>query len=83
MASMSIEVFKGAMVPQLKTLQNLFGDDEKKAMKFMSSVVNCVQTTPKLLECSKDSLISSFMKIAEFDLYPSTVTGEAYILPYG
>lgn len=64
-----------------KQIKNYLGDKDK-AMKFMSAMVYSVQKTPKLLECSKDSIMQSFMSCAEFKLYPSNVAGEAYVLPY-
>lgn len=64
-----------------KQIDNYFGD-EKKALRFLSSVVSAVQRTPKLLECEPSSVINSFMTMAQLELMPSDVSGEAYILPY-
>lgn len=63
-------------------IKNYFGD-EKKAMKFLSSVISAVQRTPKLLECDQTSVINSFMQVAQMEFMPSDVSGEAYVLPYG
>lgn len=65
-----------------KAINNFFRGDEKRVMKFMSSVVYSMQTVPKLMECSRDSVISAFMTCAEYELYPSSASGEAYVLPY-
>lgn len=65
-----------------KQIDNYFGD-EKKALRFLSSVVSAVQRTPKLLECEPTSVINSFMTMAQLELMPSDVSGEAYVLPYG
>lgn len=62
-------------------IQNFFGD-QKKAMKFLSSVMSAVQKTPELLKCDSGSLINSFMTMAQLALMPSDVSGEAYVLPY-
>lgn len=62
-------------------IKNYFGD-EKKALKFLSSVVASVQRNPGLLECSPVSVINSFMTMAQLELMPSDVAGEAYVLPY-
>lgn len=70
------------MQQQQKALNNFFQGDEKKTLKFLSAVAYCASTTPKLLECTQESIISSFMKCAEYNLFPSTVSGEVYILPY-
>lgn len=64
-----------------KQIENYFGDP-KKALKFLSSVMSSVQKTPELLNCRPDSLINSFMTMAQLELMPSDVSGEAYVLPY-
>lgn len=60
---------------------NFFGD-EKQAMKFFSSMISAVQKTPELLKCDSTSVINSFMTMAQMQLMPSDVSGEAYVLPY-
>lgn len=65
---------------QMKTIQNLLGN-EQNALKFLSSVSHVFSTTKGVSECSKDSIVASFMKCAELNIYPSSVSGEAYILP--
>ena len=64
-----------------KQIQNHFGD-ERKALKFLSSVVAAAQRTPKLLECEPMSVINSFMTMASLQLMPSDVSGHAFVLPY-
>lgn len=64
-----------------KTLVN-FMKNEESAKKFMSAVVYSVQKTPKLLECKRDSLMNAFMQCAEFWMYPSSGSGECYVIPY-
>jgi len=65
----------------MKQIENYFGDP-KKAMKFLSSVVASVQKNPKLLECEPTSVINAFITMAQLELMPSEVSGEAYVLPY-
>lgn len=65
----------------MKQIENYFGD-EKKALKFLSGVVASVQRNPALLECNSTSVINSFMTMAQLELMPSDVAGEAYVLPY-
>jgi recombination protein RecT len=65
-----------------KQINNYFGD-EKKALKFLSSVISSVQRTPELLNCEPSTVINSFMVMAQLELMPSDVSGEAYVLPYG
>ena len=56
--------------------------DEDKARKFLSAVVSCFQNVKGLDACTPASLMSAFMKMAELDMFPSNVSGQAYILPY-
>lgn len=65
----------------MNQIKNFFGD-EKKSMKFLSSVMSDVQKNKKLLECEPMSLINSYMTMAQIGLMPSGVSGEAYVLPY-
>lgn len=65
-----------------RQINNYFKGDKEKAMKFMSAVTHSVQKIPGLLECDRLSLMNSFMACAEYELYPSNVSGEAYVLPY-
>jgi recombination protein RecT len=65
----------------IKQINNFFGD-EKKALKFLSGVMADVGRTPKLMECAPDTLINSYMVMAQLELMPSGVSGEAYVLPY-
>ena len=64
-----------------KQIENYFGDPQK-ALEFLSNVVASVQRLPKLMECTPESLINSFMVMASLKLMPSGVSGEAYVLPY-
>jgi len=64
-----------------KQLNNFFGD-EKKALRFLSSVVWAIERTPKLKECTTESLINSFMIMAQLEFMPSSISGEAFVLPY-
>lgn len=62
-------------------INNYFGD-EARALKFLSSVMASVQRLPKLLECDATTVVNSFMTMAQLELMPSDVSGEAYVLPY-
>lgn len=65
-------------------ITNYFSGDKEKAMKFMTAVSAAVQRDTKgnLLACDRASLMTAFMTCAELQLYPSNVTGEAYVIPY-
>lgn len=65
-----------------KKIVNYFAGDDDRARKFMSAVVYSVQKNPKLLDANRDSLMQAAMACAEFQLYPSNVAGEAFIIPY-
>lgn len=65
----------------MKQITNYFGDD-KKAMAFLSGVVAATQRLPELLECKGVTVINSFMTMAQLGFMPSSVSGEAYVLPY-
>lgn len=65
----------------MKQLTNFFSD-EKKALKFVSSMIADTQRNPKLLECTPMSLINSYMTMAQLGFMPSNVSGESYVLPY-
>lgn len=62
-------------------IKNFFSD-EKKALKFLSSVRADVQRNPKLLECTAESIVNSYMQMAQMGFMPSSVSGEGYVLPY-
>lgn len=65
----------------MKQIQNFFGDNQL-ALEFLSNVVASVQRVPKLMECTPESLLNSFIMMASLKLMPSGVSGEAYVLPY-
>lgn len=78
-----IDAFKVSLQREhQKAIENFFRGDHEKVMKFMSAVVYSVKKTPKLLDCDRGTLINAFMTCAEYELYPSSVSGEAYVLPY-
>lgn len=66
---------------QYKTLISYMGD-EQRAIKFLGAVAYCFQNVKGLSDCNRESIITSFLKCAELDLFPSNVTGQAYVLPY-
>lgn len=66
---------------QQKNLISYLGSEEK-ANKFLGAVVYCFSSIPKLATCTQESIVSAFMKCAELDIFPSNVSGQAYILPY-
>lgn len=65
----------------LKQIEN-FLSDKNQAMRFVSGMVAAVQRNPKLLECTPISLMNSFVTMAQLQLMPSDISGEAYVIPY-
>lgn len=65
----------------MKQIENLFGDKDK-ALEFLTNVVSTMNRIPKLWDCTRDSLINSFLTLAALKFMPSAISGEAYILPY-
>jgi len=65
----------------MNQIKNFFSG-EQQAMKFLSSVIADVQKTPKLMECDGNTLINSYITMAQLGFMPSSISGEAYVLPY-
>lgn len=65
----------------MKQIKNFFGN-EQQAMKFLSSVMADVQRNPKLMECTPNSLINSYIMMAQLGFMPSGISGEAYVIGY-
>lgn len=61
---------------------NNFFSDEKKSLRFLSSVMADVQRNPKLLTCTPASVVNAYITVAELGFMPSGVSGESYVLPY-
>lgn len=78
-----IEEFRQQLKSQyIQHVTNYFRGDKKNAAKFMTAVISSVQKIPALLACDRESLITAFMCAAELELYPTGVSGEAYVIPY-
>ena len=64
-------------------LTNYFNGNKTEVMRFQSAAFDYIRAVPKLLDTSPDSLLSALIKVAQFKFLPSSVSGEAYIIPYG
>jgi recombination protein RecT len=51
--------------------------------RIMKVALTAINKTPKLLECSRESLLMSIMQAAELGLEPGGALGEGYLVPYG
>ena len=50
--------------------------------KFIRTALTAINTTPKLAECTQDSLLAAIMNSAQLGLEFNTPLGEAYLIPY-
>lgn len=66
----------------LSQVTNFYNGDQRAAMRFMTGFVDYIRRVPRLIECTPISLVNSAMMIASFRFTPSSVAGEAYIIPY-
>lgn len=53
------------------------------ADKFVRTSLTAINSNPKLLECSPQSLLAAVMNSAQLGLEFNTPLGEAYLIPYG
>lgn len=65
----------------LSQVVNFYEGNKQAAMRFMTGYVDYIRRNPKLMECTPESLINSAMMIASFRFTPSSVAGEAYLIP--
>lgn len=68
---------------QGKAINSYLGSDKKRLSKFFSAVGTAIDRTPKLMECTQESVMQSFVNAAMLNLDPSGISGECYVLPYG
>ncbi len=61
-----------------KALPNMVSGDQ-----FIRTTLSTVYATPKLLECTQESLLGAILVCAQLGLKPELVLGQAYIIPYG
>lgn len=50
--------------------------------RLLRVAMTAIQTTPKLLECDRQSLYSAIMKAAQLGLEPDGILGQAYLIPF-
>jgi len=50
--------------------------------RMLKIALSAMRTTPKLMECTTESLMSSVMVCAQLGLEPNTVQGLAYLIPF-
>lgn len=53
------------------------------ADRFMRVALTQLRRNPKLLECTKESLLGAIVQSAQLGLEPDSITGFAHLVPYG
>lgn len=51
--------------------------------RFVRIALSAVSATPKLMECTQESLLGALLNSAQLGLEPNTPLGQAYLIPYG
>lgn len=79
-----IDHFRGQLAAKdtHQQILNYFGGDEEITRKFMSSAVHVVRRIPELLGCDRNTLMEALITCADLKLFPSSASGEAFIIPY-
>ena len=77
----SIGDFKKVLVSNFKNQLEAQLGDERSAKQFMANAISIVQQTPELLECEPATVFNGLMMMASLGFMPSTVSGEAYLIP--
>lgn len=79
-----IEVLRANMEGNfMKDVVNYYGGNTQQGLRFKTAAIDYIRKVPKLLECDRISLLSAFVQVAQFRFMPSSVMGEAYVIPYG
>lgn len=66
----------------LKQITNYYAGNKDEALRFVTGAVEYIRRVPDLLKCDKTSLVMAFVQSAQFRFMPSSVGGEAYVIPY-
>lgn len=78
----TIALVGGLLNKKMNALQNFLGSKEN-ALRFMSSVMKCIEANPALLKCKPESLMGALMEAAGLRFYVGDYSGDCYIIPYG
>lgn len=77
----SVTDFKKVLVSNYKNQLEAQLGDEKSAKQFMANAISIIQQTPELLECEPATVFNGLLMMASLGFMPSTVSGEAYLIP--
>ena len=72
---------RAIVASKMKQINVLVGNDEKKASKFGSALVQLSQNK-NLVECKIDSVIDVGFQIVQAGLNPNPLFGQAYVVPF-
>ena len=84
--SQSLQSQTGSLIDAIKRQEAGFKlalPDNYDASRFTRIVMTAVKQSPKLQQCSKESLLASLMLSAQLGLEPNSPLQEAYVIPYG
>lgn len=77
----SVSDFKKVLVHNYKNQLEAQLGDERSAKQFMANAISIIQQTPELLECEPATVFNGLMLMASLGFMPSTISGEAYLIP--
>lgn len=63
-----------------KEFQKAIGS-EKMLARFLRLATSTINQTPRLAECTHESVVGALLKSAQLNLEPNTVLGECYLIP--
>lgn len=76
-----VQDFRGAL-EQLKPQLAMALPTHVKADRILRILMTTVQRTPKLLDCTRETLFGAIMQASQLGLEPDGVLGQAYLVPY-
>ncbi len=77
-----VDIARGVLMAMKGEIQNAL-PSYMPVDKFIRTALTAINTTPKLLNCSRESLLAAIMNSAQLGLEFNTPLGEAYLIPYG
>ena len=72
-----------ALLEKSKTQMSMALPKHLTADRLLRVAMTSIQRTPKLLDCTQQSLLACIMTCAQLGLEPDQFLGQAYLVPYG
>jgi recombination protein RecT len=83
-APVTVATFRDLIARMAPQMEAAIPMTKKKDVERLARLaVNAIQNTPKLLQCTQHSVMSSIMKAVQLGLEPDGLLGHAYIIPFG